>query len=352
MAEMLLRIPPPASSLRLRLRVLAHERIAPGRRRYLPHLRYASASAYSRTSASPLRAVATSRILAPPPSRIAHPASSLAPPKSSASLRILRMRAAPQGVQRLPPLPPRIRALNDEIHGKFERAVILWTLDPAERDAVLVNEEAKKWHPGSRAKMSLGHLRRHRRSLRCLHRRLIIGPGVLGRIVADKWKQISLGFARGKRYHKEPTNDELFIILYGWILLDHSGQRGEKVFILDPRPVNEKYKDYPVGPYTRKIVCISENLIRGMIRCGWAEDIATWVPVFPDIPHEHETQSGYLVYLFMRSWSNGELRLPTYKGCGDLRKQFVTHLLTSPGNDSELSTPDGLNNIALSLYGV
>uniref|UniRef100_A0A0D9WD10 Uncharacterized protein n=1 Tax=Leersia perrieri TaxID=77586 RepID=A0A0D9WD10_9ORYZ len=76
----------------------------------------------------------------------------------------------------------------------------------------------------------------------------------------------------------------------------------------------------------------------------------------PDIPHEHETQSGYLVYLFMRSWSNGELRLPTYKGCGDLRKQFLTHLLTSPENDSELSTPDGirdlLNNIVLSLYGV
>ncbi|BAF10063.1 annexin Gh1 [Oryza sativa Japonica Group] len=44
-----------------------------------------------------------------------------------------------------------LRALNDEIHGKFERAVIQWTLDPAERDAVLANEEARKWHPGGRA---------------------------------------------------------------------------------------------------------------------------------------------------------------------------------------------------------
>ncbi|WVZ73614.1 hypothetical protein U9M48_021900 [Paspalum notatum var. saurae] len=44
-----------------------------------------------------------------------------------------------------------LRALGDEIHGKFERAVILWTLDPAERDAVLANEEARKWHPGGRA---------------------------------------------------------------------------------------------------------------------------------------------------------------------------------------------------------
>ena len=30
-------------------------------------------------------------------------------------------------------------------------AQIVWTLDPAERDAVLANEEAKKSHPGGRA---------------------------------------------------------------------------------------------------------------------------------------------------------------------------------------------------------
>lgn len=35
--------------------------------------------------------------------------------------------------------------------GHEQRAVILWTLDPAERDAVLANEEAKKWRPGGRA---------------------------------------------------------------------------------------------------------------------------------------------------------------------------------------------------------
>uniref|UniRef100_A0A0D9X8T9 Ubiquitin-like protease family profile domain-containing protein n=1 Tax=Leersia perrieri TaxID=77586 RepID=A0A0D9X8T9_9ORYZ len=131
---------------------------------------------------------------------------------------------------------------------------------------------------------------------------------------------ISLGFARGRHYHKEPTNDELFMYASSWpdcgydfsccknifipvywmggyflIIVD---KELKKVFILDPRPVNKKHKDYPVGSYTRKIVCISENLMRGMRR----------------------THSGYLVYLFMRSWSNGELRLPTYKGCGDLRK--------------------------------
>ncbi|GJM86880.1 hypothetical protein PR202_ga02779 [Eleusine coracana subsp. coracana] len=57
-----------------------------------------------------------------------------------------------------------LRALSDEIHGKFERAVILWTLDPAERDAVLANEEAKKWHPGGRALVEIACARARQRS--------------------------------------------------------------------------------------------------------------------------------------------------------------------------------------------
>lgn len=43
-----------------------------------------------------------------------------------------------------------LRSITDEISGDFERAVILWTLDPAERDAVLANEAARKWQPGNR----------------------------------------------------------------------------------------------------------------------------------------------------------------------------------------------------------
>uniref|UniRef100_A0A0D9WNX2 Ubiquitin-like protease family profile domain-containing protein n=1 Tax=Leersia perrieri TaxID=77586 RepID=A0A0D9WNX2_9ORYZ len=121
---------------------------------------------------------------------------------------------------------------------------------------------------------------------------------------------ISLGFAHAKDYHKEPTDDELFMYASSWpdcvydfsrcnsilipvywlggywlVILD---KEGKKLYILDPRPVNEKYKSYPVGPYTKKNVCISENLMRAMGRCGWAKDIALWEPVFPNIPHEHE----------------------------------------------------------------
>ncbi|CAD6249442.1 unnamed protein product [Miscanthus lutarioriparius] len=43
-----------------------------------------------------------------------------------------------------------LRALGDEIHGKFEGGDPV-DAGPAERDAVLANEEAKKWHPGGRA---------------------------------------------------------------------------------------------------------------------------------------------------------------------------------------------------------
>jgi annexin D len=42
-----------------------------------------------------------------------------------------------------------LKSLNDEISGDFERAVILWTLGPAERDAALANEALRKWKPGN-----------------------------------------------------------------------------------------------------------------------------------------------------------------------------------------------------------
>ncbi|XP_020090523.1 annexin D1-like [Ananas comosus] len=43
-----------------------------------------------------------------------------------------------------------LKSLDDEISGDFERAVILWTLDPAERDAALANEAVRKWRSSDR----------------------------------------------------------------------------------------------------------------------------------------------------------------------------------------------------------
>ncbi|KAG0469650.1 hypothetical protein HPP92_016350 [Vanilla planifolia] len=42
------------------------------------------------------------------------------------------------------------KSLGKEISGDFERAVFLWTLDPAERDALLVYDAVTKWQPGNR----------------------------------------------------------------------------------------------------------------------------------------------------------------------------------------------------------
>ncbi|XP_008782135.2 annexin D2-like [Phoenix dactylifera] len=44
-----------------------------------------------------------------------------------------------------------LKALDKELTRDFEKAVLLWILDPPERDAVLANEALKKWSPGNRA---------------------------------------------------------------------------------------------------------------------------------------------------------------------------------------------------------
>ncbi|XP_010916889.1 annexin Gh1 isoform X1 [Elaeis guineensis] len=44
-----------------------------------------------------------------------------------------------------------LKALEKELTRHFEKAVLLWMLDPPERDAVLANEALKKWSSGNRA---------------------------------------------------------------------------------------------------------------------------------------------------------------------------------------------------------
>ncbi|URE24494.1 ANX [Musa troglodytarum] len=43
-----------------------------------------------------------------------------------------------------------LKSLEDEISGDFERAVLLWTLDPADRDAQLANEALRGWDRSNR----------------------------------------------------------------------------------------------------------------------------------------------------------------------------------------------------------
>ncbi|XP_026660763.2 annexin D1-like [Phoenix dactylifera] len=55
-----------------------------------------------------------------------------------------------------------LKSLDGEISGDFERAVLLWTLDPAERDAWLANEAVRKWRPGNRVLIEIACARSSR----------------------------------------------------------------------------------------------------------------------------------------------------------------------------------------------
>ncbi|XVF39507.1 hypothetical protein PTKIN_Ptkin01aG0040200 [Pterospermum kingtungense] len=48
-----------------------------------------------------------------------------------------------------------LRALNKELSSEFERLVLHWTLDPPERDAVLVNEATRCWTPINKVLMEI-----------------------------------------------------------------------------------------------------------------------------------------------------------------------------------------------------
>ncbi|XP_078165472.1 annexin Gh1-like [Carex rostrata] len=43
-----------------------------------------------------------------------------------------------------------LESLLHETHGDFEKLLLLWTLEPSERDAILANEAATKWHAANR----------------------------------------------------------------------------------------------------------------------------------------------------------------------------------------------------------
>ncbi|KAJ6709491.1 ANNEXIN [Salix koriyanagi] len=48
-----------------------------------------------------------------------------------------------------------IKALDKELSNDFERGVLIWTLDPAERDAALANEATKRWTSSNQVLMEI-----------------------------------------------------------------------------------------------------------------------------------------------------------------------------------------------------
>ncbi|WOL01101.1 annexin D2 [Canna indica] len=52
-----------------------------------------------------------------------------------------------------------LKSLDKELTRDFEKAVLLWVLDPPERDAVLANEAVRKWTPGNRVLIEIAVVR-------------------------------------------------------------------------------------------------------------------------------------------------------------------------------------------------
>ncbi|KAF6149131.1 hypothetical protein GIB67_025987, partial [Kingdonia uniflora] len=48
-----------------------------------------------------------------------------------------------------------LKSLEKELSNDFERAILLWTMDPAERDAFLANEATKRWTSSNRVLMEI-----------------------------------------------------------------------------------------------------------------------------------------------------------------------------------------------------
>lgn len=58
-----------------------------------------------------------------------------------------------------------LKVLDKELSNDFERVVLLWTLDPAERDAYLANEATKKWTSSNQVLMEIASTRSSRQLL-------------------------------------------------------------------------------------------------------------------------------------------------------------------------------------------
>ncbi|KAK9134289.1 hypothetical protein Syun_013619 [Stephania yunnanensis] len=48
-----------------------------------------------------------------------------------------------------------LQSLDKELSSDFEKVVLLWTVDPAERDAILAHDTARKWHPNNRVLLEI-----------------------------------------------------------------------------------------------------------------------------------------------------------------------------------------------------
>uniref|UniRef100_A0A0D9WHM0 Ubiquitin-like protease family profile domain-containing protein n=1 Tax=Leersia perrieri TaxID=77586 RepID=A0A0D9WHM0_9ORYZ len=134
------------------------------------------------------------------------------------------------------------------------------------------------------------------------------------------------------------------IQFYGTFILIILDQTTKIVYIIDPNPINPIYENNPYACYVPKISWIAKYLPKAMAKAypgsRWNEHIDLWRHIIvPHVQIHNNKLSGYLVSLFMRTWSDNGLQLPDGY---ELRKQFLAKLLVYQENECENNMPEGI----------
>ncbi|KAJ4765275.1 Annexin [Rhynchospora pubera] len=106
-----------------------------------------------------------------------------------------------------------LESLLHETHGDFEKIVLLWTLEPSERDALLANEAATKWHPANRVLIEIACARSSQDlfTVRCAYHKQYkrsLEEDVAAHTKAD-FRKLLLPLVSAYRYEGEEVNMHL-----------------------------------------------------------------------------------------------------------------------------------------------
>ncbi|KAJ4752860.1 Annexin [Rhynchospora pubera] len=106
-----------------------------------------------------------------------------------------------------------LESLLHETHGDFEKIVLLWTLEPSERDALLANEAATKWHPTNRVLIEIACARSSQDlfTVRCAYHKQYkrsLEEDVAAHTKAD-FRKLLLPLVSAYRYEGEEVNMHL-----------------------------------------------------------------------------------------------------------------------------------------------